>query len=156
MELDPAKILLVLVVALIVLGPDKLPKAARQMGAAWGQLRQWRARLEEEVRGAVPNLPSTATITDAVRSPLSFLDRLADEHGTGTAPAGAAGAATIDPPVPGVGATGSGTGWATPGSPSAIPGSLGTTSGPLPPTTVPPVGGPLANGEPGAGDPSMN
>ncbi len=156
MDLDPAKILLVLVVALIVLGPDKLPKAARQMGAAWGQLRQWRARLEEEVRGAVPNLPSTATITDAVRSPLSFLDRLADDHGAATAPAGSAGAAIIEPPVPGVPATGSGTGWATPGSPSTTPGAVGPEGAALPPPTVPPVGGPLARGEPSAGDPSMN
>jgi len=98
LDLDPAKLLVVLLVALVVLGPDKLPRAARQAGAAWSQLRQWRARLEEEVRGSFPDLPSTDTITQAVRSPLGFLDRLADGHVAGEgvasgAPGSAAGAA---------------------------------------------------------------
>lgn len=80
LDLSPIKVLIVLVVALVVLGPDKLPQLARQLGAAWGDFRRWRARVESEVRGSFPDLPSTAKITDAVRSPLGFLDRLADEH----------------------------------------------------------------------------
>jgi Sec-independent protein translocase protein TatA len=79
-SLDPEKVLVVLLVALVVLGPDKLPRAARQAGAAWSQLRQWRTRLEHEVRGSFPDLPDTSTLTDVVRSPLKYLDRLADEH----------------------------------------------------------------------------
>jgi len=78
--LDPAKLLVVLVVAVIVLGPDKLPKVARQIGALWGDFRRMRERLESEVRGNFPDLPSTDVITQAVRSPLSFLDSLADSH----------------------------------------------------------------------------
>ncbi len=78
--LDPAKLLVVLVVAVIVLGPDKLPKVARQVGALWGDFRRLRERLESEVRGNFPDLPSTDVITQAVRSPLSFLDSLADTH----------------------------------------------------------------------------
>lgn len=80
-DLSPVKILIVLVVALLVLGPDKLPAMARQIGAAWADLRRWRERLEHEVRGSFPDLPSSAAISEAVRSPLSFLDRLADQHG---------------------------------------------------------------------------
>lgn len=80
-DLSPIKILVVLVVALVVLGPDKLPTVARQLGALWHDLRLWRSRLEREVRGAFPDLPSPQRITEAVRSPISFLDRLADEHG---------------------------------------------------------------------------
>lgn len=80
LTLSPAKILVVLVVALIVLGPDKLPGLARQMGAAWGDLRRFRARLESEVRGVFPDLPPAHEVAQAVRSPLAFLDRLADEH----------------------------------------------------------------------------
>lgn len=78
--LSPAKILVILVVALIVLGPDKLPKVAKQIGGFWGDFRKFRDRLESDVRGTFPELPSTDTIAQAVRSPLSFLDQLADSH----------------------------------------------------------------------------
>lgn len=80
LSLSPAKILVVLVVALLVLGPEKLPGVARQLGAAWGELRKLRTRLEREVREVLPDLPPTHELTRAVRSPLSYLDRLADEH----------------------------------------------------------------------------
>jgi TatA/E family protein of Tat protein translocase len=80
LDLSPIKILVVLIVGLLVLGPDKLPQLARQMGAAWGDFRRWRARMESDVRDGLPDLPPTHKITEAVRSPLSFLDRLADEH----------------------------------------------------------------------------
>jgi sec-independent protein translocase protein TatB len=79
--LSPAKLLVILVVALLVLGPDKLPKVAKQVGGLWGDFRKFRERLESEVRGTFPELPSTDTIANAVRSPLSFLDNLAESHG---------------------------------------------------------------------------
>lgn len=80
MFLDPTKLLVILIVALVVLGPDKLPTVARQLGAAWGELRRLRERLETEVRGTFPDLPSSQQMVQAVRSPLSFLDQLADAH----------------------------------------------------------------------------
>src|ERR1700686_169561 len=80
LSLSPAKLLVILVIALIVLGPEKLPQMARQLGALWHDLRQWRGRLENEVRGTFPNLPPTHEVAKAVRSPLAFLERLADEH----------------------------------------------------------------------------
>jgi sec-independent protein translocase protein TatB len=80
LSLSPAKLLVILVIALIVLGPEKLPQVARQIGAAWHDMRRWRARVEDEVRGTFPNLPPTHEVAQAVRSPLAFLDRLADEH----------------------------------------------------------------------------
>jgi TatA/E family protein of Tat protein translocase len=78
--LSPAKLLVILVVALVVLGPDKLPKVARQIGGLWGDFRRLRDRLESEVRGTFPDLPSTDKISQAVRSPLSLLDTLAESH----------------------------------------------------------------------------
>jgi len=78
--LSPAKLLVVLVVAVIVLGPDKLPGLARQIGSLWGDFRRMRQRLETDVRGNFPDLPSTERITQAVRSPITFLDSLADTH----------------------------------------------------------------------------
>ena len=103
--LSPAKLLLVLVVALTVLGPDALPKVARQIGGFWGEFKGFRRKLESEVRGSFPDLPSTETITQAVRSPLTFLDTLAETHavesgeappGTNPAPQVTAGVAADD------------------------------------------------------------
>jgi Sec-independent protein translocase protein TatA len=89
--LSPAKVLVILVVALVVLGPDKLPKMAKQIGGLWGDFRKFRERLESDVRGSFPDLPSTEKISQAVRSPLSFLDTLADSHsGEQPAPSGSA------------------------------------------------------------------
>ncbi len=79
--LSPPKLLMVLVIALIVLGPDKLPSTARRIGALWSDVKRWRSHLENEVRATFPDLPSTTEIARVVRSPLSMLDRLADEHG---------------------------------------------------------------------------
>ena len=78
--LSPAKLLVILVVAVVFLGPDKLPKVAKQIGGLWGDFRRFREKLESEVRGNFPELPSTDTIHQAVRSPLSFLNDLADTH----------------------------------------------------------------------------
>jgi sec-independent protein translocase protein TatB len=78
--LSPAKLLVILVVAVVVLGPDKLPKVAKQVGGLWGDFRRFREKVESEVRGNFPDLPSTDTIHQAVRSPLSFLNDLAETH----------------------------------------------------------------------------
>ncbi len=75
--LSPAKLLVILVVALVVLGPDKLPKVAKQIGGLWSDFAKFRQKLESDVRGSFPDLPSTATITRAVRSPMTLLDTLA-------------------------------------------------------------------------------
>jgi sec-independent protein translocase protein TatB len=106
LSLSPAKLLVVLVVALIVLGPDKLPQVARQLGALWGDLRRFRSRLESDVRGAFPDLPPAHEVAQAVRSPLAFLDRLADEHEKSKAAEEGegdeiAGAPLAEPPPPG-------------------------------------------------------
>ncbi len=89
--MSPAKLLVVLVVALVVLGPDKLPKVAKQVGSLWADLRRFREKLESEVRDTFPDLPSTETITRAVRSPLSFLETSTGDEANRDAPAPAAG-----------------------------------------------------------------
>jgi Sec-independent protein translocase protein TatA len=76
--LSPAKLLVIAVVALAVLGPDKLPKLAKQIGGLWRDFSRFREKMESDVRGSFPDLPSTETITKAVRSPLAFLDTLVD------------------------------------------------------------------------------
>ncbi len=61
-NLDPAKLLIIVVVAVILLGPDKLPQVARQVGGAWRSFNEFRHRMETEVRGSIPDLPSTTDI----------------------------------------------------------------------------------------------
>jgi Tat protein translocase TatB subunit len=51
-SLGPAEILVILVVALIVLGPAKLPQAGRQVGKALSELRKWTSDVKSEVRTA--------------------------------------------------------------------------------------------------------
>lgn len=52
-SLGPAEILVILVVALIVLGPNKLPDAARQVGKTIAEVRRWSQGLQDEIRTAI-------------------------------------------------------------------------------------------------------
>lgn len=77
-NLDPGKLLLVAIVAVMVLGPDKLPDAARRLGAAWRSFSEFRHQMESEVRQTIPDLPSSGELARLVRSPASFLNHLGD------------------------------------------------------------------------------
>ncbi|HEX8769453.1 MAG TPA: Sec-independent protein translocase protein TatB [Acidimicrobiales bacterium] len=64
-SLGPLEILVIMVVALIVLGPERLPKAARQIGKAVAEVRHWSSGIQDEVKDAFntdvePDLPSAA------------------------------------------------------------------------------------------------
>lgn len=48
-SLGPAEIMIILVVALIVLGPTKLPEAGRQVGKALAEVRRWTRDVKAEV-----------------------------------------------------------------------------------------------------------
>jgi sec-independent protein translocase protein TatB len=77
LDLSPAKLLVIVIVAVILLGPDKLPQVARQVGAAWRKLRDFQQRVDQEVRQNVPDLPSTQEIARFARSPMAVLNRWA-------------------------------------------------------------------------------
>jgi Sec-independent protein translocase protein TatA len=87
--LSPEKILVVLVVAVIVLGPEKLPEAARRVSSSWHMVRKLQARAEAEARAMFPELPDLNTLGQAARSPLAYLDRLASESEAPPTPASA-------------------------------------------------------------------
>ena len=76
LNLDPAKLLVIAVVAIILLGPDRLPQVARQVGAAWRSFNEFRHRMETEVRNTMPDLPSTSEIARLARSPSALLNHL--------------------------------------------------------------------------------
>jgi len=94
LNLDPAKLLVIAVVAVILLGPDKLPQVARQVGAAWRSFGEFRHKMEAEVRSSIPDLPSSADIARLARSPSALLDHLSSMD----SPAGAAAPTSADPP----------------------------------------------------------
>jgi Tat protein translocase TatB subunit len=52
-NVGPEKLILLLVIALIVLGPKRLPDAARALGRAVGELRRVSGHLQDEVRDAL-------------------------------------------------------------------------------------------------------
>jgi Sec-independent protein translocase protein TatA len=92
LNLDPAKLLVIAIVGIILLGPDKLPQVAKQAGAAWRTLNEFRHRMEAEVRNTIPDLPPTSEIARLARSPSALLNHLStmsdeDEDADGKAAA---------------------------------------------------------------------
>jgi Tat protein translocase TatB subunit len=77
-SLGPAEILVILVVALIVLGPSKLPEAGRQVGKALTEIRRWTQDVKSEMTGAFDAeppraqtaTPSAAPVFDPMPSPM--------------------------------------------------------------------------------------
>jgi sec-independent protein translocase protein TatB len=65
MSLGPAELLVILVVGLLVLGPQKLPDAARQAARGLGQLRRLQATVHDEVMGGFVDDPPASTHSHA-------------------------------------------------------------------------------------------
>jgi Tat protein translocase TatB subunit len=56
-DIGPEKILVVLLVAMVFLGPERLPGMARQIGSALRELRGVRESVENEIRGVLDQAP---------------------------------------------------------------------------------------------------
>ncbi len=75
MSLGPAEILVILVVALIVFGPKRLPEVGRQVGSAVRELRKMQDTVKSELHSVVyPDLspsdtPPRIDTADAVEEP---------------------------------------------------------------------------------------
>ncbi|MHB8220151.1 MAG: Sec-independent protein translocase subunit TatA/TatB [Acidimicrobiales bacterium] len=86
LPLDPLKLAIIALVALVVLGPDKLPAAARKAASVWSDVRRLQSSLQQEVHGVVSELPfadalpslTSATTTELAGSALGALTRPAD------------------------------------------------------------------------------
>jgi sec-independent protein translocase protein TatA len=63
-SLGPAEILVVLVIALLVFGPDKMPDIAKQVGKGFREFRRVQQHLKSELRDVVSEFdsPSSATV----------------------------------------------------------------------------------------------
>lgn len=64
-SLGPAEILVILVVALIVLGPKRLPEAGRQVGKAIAEVRRWTTDVTSEIKSAIDvEAPLKSTVVE--------------------------------------------------------------------------------------------
>jgi sec-independent protein translocase protein TatB len=142
LSLNPEKLFIVLIVALILLGPDKLPKVARQVGTGWSKLRAFQERIESEVRESIPDLPSSTEIARIARSPVSYLTSMAASGGDDL---------VLDPSDPTNDATAGTAAW--PADPAAPPPPSTNGHGTPEPTLLRPVGVP---GHQVPADPGMN
>ncbi len=70
--------MVIVAVILLLLGPDKLPEVAHKLGSSWRALKRIQERVEEEVRGVIPDLPSASDLARVVRSPVNLLNELAN------------------------------------------------------------------------------
>src|SRR5947209_6786039 len=52
-SLGPAEILVIMVVALVVLGPKRLPEAGRQIGRFVSEVRHWSSAVQAEIRDVI-------------------------------------------------------------------------------------------------------
>jgi sec-independent protein translocase protein TatB len=100
LNLDPGKLLVIAVVAVIILGPDKLPHFARQVGGAWKSFNDFRQRMETEVRSNIPDLPSTSEIARIARNPNALLHHLGNMSSGNEAVQGESSPEAAEPEVP--------------------------------------------------------
>lgn len=106
-NIGPEKLVLVFVIALIVLGPNKLPEAARTLGRVVAEFRRISGGFQAEMREALsdPKDALTAAVAD-VRQELSGVREdlggfgLSGGMGTPAPPRGSSAEAPSVPPVP--------------------------------------------------------
>jgi Sec-independent protein translocase protein TatA len=135
LTLSPVKLFFIVAVALVLLGPDKMPEMAHKLGTLWRSLKNIQQKVEAEIREAVPNLPSTGDLARAVRSPVNLLNTLADR---------------VDEPAPASATPTAGDGFPDPSTMVGTPAvDTNTTAHPPTPSTPPtPPSSPV--------DPSLN
>jgi Sec-independent protein translocase protein TatA len=148
-------------VAILLLGPDKLPQVARQVGAAWRSVSDFRHRMESEVRTSIPDLPSSAEIARLARSPSALLNHLSnmapdgtDDTATSDDPSGAESPASDAHASPVTGLPVESPSASVPPSSSMPPSStVPPTSTVPPPSTIRPPSVPPADRRNGVGAP---
>jgi sec-independent protein translocase protein TatB len=104
LDLSPDKLAMLAVVAMVVLGPNRLPAAARTVGRFFGQMRAMSSSFQSEVREALHDHDDviTSTLTELRPAQLRRSVRRAVTD-TLTPPRSVATAVPTPPPAP--------TGW---------------------------------------------
>jgi len=99
LNLGTGELLLIALVALVVLGPNKLPEAARQVGHWMGELRRLSSGFQSELRDALkePVEGTPASATHAASEPSTSEPSTSEPPTTEPAPPGGAMAAPRKP-----------------------------------------------------------
>jgi sec-independent protein translocase protein TatB len=72
-NLSGSEVIVILILALVILGPDKLPDAMRRAGRTWAELRKLSSGFQEEVRkGFEEPAKEVKRTADTVRKAASF------------------------------------------------------------------------------------
>jgi Tat protein translocase TatB subunit len=101
-NVGPEKLILLLVLALVVLGPQRLPDAARSLGKAVAELRRMSSKLQEEMHGALGEHGEAFTeAVGTLREGFGSVGTLRDGFGSVFTPAapGAAEPTPLSPPA---------------------------------------------------------
>ena len=72
-SLGPAEILVILVVALLVFGPEKMPEIARQVGKGFREFRRVQQHLKSELRDVVSEFDSPSSGTSVEQQAVPML-----------------------------------------------------------------------------------
>jgi len=94
-NLGGAEILVILLVALLVLGPEKLPGAARSVGRGLSHLRRLSGGFEQEIRSAMGEADAAARSTNGSSAATGVTG--GTHPGLGAGPRLGAGAVTLGP-----------------------------------------------------------
>jgi sec-independent protein translocase protein TatB len=78
-SIDPEKLIFILIVAVLVLGPDRLPQAARTMGRIIGEVRRYTSAFQSEVKDV---LAEPRAIIDAAVHDAEMRSHLESRNGT--------------------------------------------------------------------------
>ena len=102
-SLGPAEILVILVIALLVFGPNKMPDIARQVGRGFREFKRVQQHLKSELRDVVSEFDSPSSTPSTGSDPVPMLppkDDVATPAVPPADPPGLAPAASAELPAP--------------------------------------------------------
>jgi sec-independent protein translocase protein TatB len=100
-NIGAGEFLVILVIALVVLGPERLPEAIRKVGQVMGELRKLSAGFQDELRDAMNEpLEEMRSTVDMVRNPFKDGEEPASQTTTASPAEPAPSPTPIEPPAP--------------------------------------------------------